>query len=172
MTRSMLRSLRPLALGLLALLALCVPAASAQSTRTQILRDCEDNGRLDGTYNPSEIRDARNNIPDDVDEYSNCRDVLSRATLSNAGGSTGGRPAARAAAVAVAGPVGPARPAAPAAARAPAAGPAVAAPAPASAAAQRPRLRPPPPHPRSCASSRPPCSTPASHAWWTAAGSP
>ena len=171
MTRSMLRSLRPLALGLLALLALCVPAASAQSTRTQILRDCEDNGRLDGTYNPSEIRDARNNIPDDVDEYSNCRDVLSRATLSNAGGSTGaaggaggGSGGGGAGGTGSAGGTGGGS-----SAGGGASGGGTGA---GTGAAQRPRLRPPPPHPRSCASSRPPCSTPASHAWWTAAGSP
>jgi hypothetical protein len=81
-----LRHVRPLLLGLVVLLLLA-PAASA-ATRSEILRDCETDGSLDGNYTPSEIRDARNNIPDDIDEYTDCRDVLSRATLG--GGSSGG----------------------------------------------------------------------------------
>src|SRR5215217_146554 len=73
------------------LLALLVaaPPALAQSVRVKILRECQD-GRLTGNYTPSQIRDARNNIPDDIDQYSNCRDVLTRALLDNAGGGSGG----------------------------------------------------------------------------------
>src|SRR5918996_511895 len=73
------------------LLALLVaaPPALAQSVRVKILRECQD-GRLTGDYTPSQIRDARNNIPDDIDQYSNCRDVLTRALLDNAGGGSGG----------------------------------------------------------------------------------
>jgi hypothetical protein len=66
------------------LLALLVaPSALADSTRTKILRECQE-GRLTGDYTPSQIRDARNNIPDDIDQYSNCRDVLTRALLAGA----------------------------------------------------------------------------------------
>src|SRR5215213_9525354 len=67
---------------LLARLA-AAPAALADSTRTKILRECQD-GRLTGNYTPSQIRDARNNIPDDIDQYSDCRDVLTRALLAGA----------------------------------------------------------------------------------------
>ena len=42
-------------------------------------RDCYDDGDLDGNYTASQIRDARNNLPADVDQYSDCRDVLARA---------------------------------------------------------------------------------------------
>jgi len=79
--RPMLRS------ALIAVLALVVaaPIASAQSTRVQILRECQ-NGSLSGDYTAREIRDARANIPDDVDQYTDCRDVLSRALLARAGG--------------------------------------------------------------------------------------
>jgi len=59
-------------------LLVAAPAAMA-GTRGDIIRDCENDGRLDGNYTPSEIRDARNNLPADVDQYSNCRDVLNRA---------------------------------------------------------------------------------------------
>jgi hypothetical protein len=74
--------------GLLAVL-LAAPAAQAQSTRSKILRECQD-GALRGDYTISEIRDARNNIPDDIDQYSDCRDVLARALAARAGGSGDG----------------------------------------------------------------------------------
>jgi hypothetical protein len=58
-------------------------------TREKILQECQ-NGRLTGDYTAKEIRDARNNIPTDIDQYSDCRDVLSRALAAKAGGSGGG----------------------------------------------------------------------------------
>jgi hypothetical protein len=73
---------------MLAVLA-TAPAALADSTRTKILRECQD-GALTGTYTSRQIRDALNNIPDDVDQYSDCRDVLRRALLNRAGNSGGG----------------------------------------------------------------------------------
>lgn len=77
--------------ALIALLALLIvaPAAPAQSTRNKILRECQT-GSLSGDYTAREIRDARNNIPDDLDQYTDCRDVLSRALLARAGGGDGG----------------------------------------------------------------------------------
>jgi len=75
-------------IALLAVLA-AAPAAQADSTRTKILRECQ-NGRLTGDYTAKQIRDARNNIPDDLDQYSDCRDVLTRALLNNAGDSNDG----------------------------------------------------------------------------------
>src|SRR5829696_6786084 len=67
-----------------------VPAADAAST-TQILRDCADDGVLQGNYSPSELRKARKNIPTDTDEYTDCRDVLARAGAGAVAGSgTGG----------------------------------------------------------------------------------
>jgi hypothetical protein len=56
-------------------------------TRQQILRECQD-GALTGDYTAKEIRDARDNIPTDIDQYSNCRQVLTRALLGLAGGSS------------------------------------------------------------------------------------
>ena len=76
---------------LIALLALLVSAAPAHAdaTRNKILRECQ-NGSLTGDYTAAEIRDARANIPDDVDQYTDCRDVLTRALLNLAGGDSGG----------------------------------------------------------------------------------
>ncbi len=59
-------------------LLVAAPAAMA-GTRADIVSDCFDDGKLDGNYTASQIRDARNNLPADVDQYSDCRDVLSRA---------------------------------------------------------------------------------------------
>ena len=70
--------------GLILLLA--APTASA-GVREKILRECQE-GRITGDYTPAQLRDARKNIPTDVDEYSDCRDVLARAALT--GRSTGG----------------------------------------------------------------------------------
>jgi hypothetical protein len=70
-----------------------VPTANAAST-TQILRDCADDGVLQGDYTPAELRKARQNIPTDTDEYTDCRDVLARAAAagvsSRGGGGSGG----------------------------------------------------------------------------------
>jgi len=73
-------------------LLVAAPAAMA-GTRADIIRDCFDDGKLDGDYTASQIRDARNNLPADVDQYSDCRDVLARAlggSGSNAAPSAGG----------------------------------------------------------------------------------
>ncbi len=72
-------------------LALLVAAPAAHAAdRAQIIADCNADGDLDGNYTPSEIRDARNNIPTDIDQYSDCRDVLSRALGGSGTGSVGG----------------------------------------------------------------------------------
>jgi hypothetical protein len=84
---------RTILLGLLAALLLA-PAAYADGTTTKIIRDCADDGILEGHYTPAELRKAWDNLPTDVDEYSDCSDVLSRAltaalTPPHAGGSGG-----------------------------------------------------------------------------------
>src|SRR5688572_13627065 len=87
-------------------LLVAAPAASA-GTRADIVRDCFDDGKLDGNYTASQIRDARNNLPADVDQYSDCRDVLARAL----GGSGANDPEAAGAAGGL--PGGPLTPAGP-----------------------------------------------------------
>jgi hypothetical protein len=98
-----MRRTRLLVLGLAAALLLA-PAAFADSTTTKIIRDCADDGILEGHYSPAELRKARDNLPTDVNEYSDCSDVLSRALAADVsppgggggsgGGSAGGTPAA------------------------------------------------------------------------------
>src|SRR4051794_23134392 len=72
--------------GLILLLA--APTASA-GVREKILRECQE-GRITGDYTPKQLRDARKHIPTDIDEYSDCRDVLAQAALTGRGGSGGG----------------------------------------------------------------------------------
>ena len=80
--------LRLVLAGLVFLLAIA-PAADAAST-TQILRDCADDGVLQGHYTPSELRKARQNIPADTDQYTDCRDVIARAAGRGAAGGGSG----------------------------------------------------------------------------------
>jgi hypothetical protein len=65
-----------LTIGALALLAL---PANAFASADQVIRDCARDGKLDRNYSNSELRRARNNLPSDLDEYSDCRDVIASA---------------------------------------------------------------------------------------------
>jgi hypothetical protein len=71
-----------LVLGLFAV----IPTAANAASTTQILRDCADDGVLQGDYTPAELRKARQNIPTDTDEYTDCRDVLARALAAGIAG--------------------------------------------------------------------------------------
>ena len=83
-------SMRPLALAIGCLLALLLAAAPAQaSVRDKIIQDCADDGVLQGDYSPQQLRDARQNLPSDVAEYTDCADVLRRAELPDRSGGSG-----------------------------------------------------------------------------------
>jgi hypothetical protein len=74
--------------GCVAAVLLATASPALAGTRQKILQECQD-GRLSGDYTAKEIRDARNHIPTDIDQYSDCRDVLSRALADRAGGGGG-----------------------------------------------------------------------------------
>ena len=81
-----------LILGVLAALALALPAgAEADALPGAVIRDCQDNGKLDRKYSNAELRRARDNIPTDIDEYTDCRDVIASAMKggSDRGGGAG-----------------------------------------------------------------------------------
>jgi hypothetical protein len=65
-----------LIIAALALLALPAPAFASAD---QVIRDCARDGQLNHHYSNSELRRARNNLPADLDEYSDCRDVIGSA---------------------------------------------------------------------------------------------
>lgn len=68
------------------LAALATPSA-ALADSSDVIRDCQD-GKIDGTYSQKEFSSALRNIPTDVDEYTDCRDVIRRAQLGAARGRT------------------------------------------------------------------------------------
>src|SRR4051794_462726 len=77
---------------LLALLIIfsLVPAATALASGAKVIRDCTDDGVLQGHYTQKQLRDALASIPTDVDEYTNCRDVIRRAAFAGGGSGKGG----------------------------------------------------------------------------------
>jgi hypothetical protein len=62
---------------------LFAPAARAQdglsNSTIKLLRDCVDDSVLQGHYTIAQLREASDAIDGDANEYSDCRDVLSRA---------------------------------------------------------------------------------------------
>jgi len=69
----------------LALLLAGALSSAAHASVADVIRDCQS-GQLSKTYTAKEIADALAHLPADVDEYSDCRDVLRRAQLRAASG--------------------------------------------------------------------------------------
>ncbi|HEX2233419.1 MAG TPA: hypothetical protein VHG69_08650 [Thermoleophilaceae bacterium] len=72
-----------------ALIALAVPPA-VQASGFDVIRDCAEDSDLDRKYSNGELKQARDNLPSDLDEYSDCREVINSAITSGSGGSGGG----------------------------------------------------------------------------------
>jgi hypothetical protein len=68
-----------------------LPTAAAYAGGDKVIRDCTDDGRLEGHYTQKDLRDALNSLPSDIDEYTDCRDVIRRAAFGGAGRSGGGK---------------------------------------------------------------------------------
>ena len=68
---------------------LLVPAA-AWASGDAVIKDCTDDGVIQGHYSQQDYKNALNNLPTDVDEYTDCRDVIKRAQTGGTGGGTGG----------------------------------------------------------------------------------
>jgi hypothetical protein len=77
--------------------AVAVPAP-AMASGSQVIRDCAQDGDLDKRYSSRDLRDAEGELPTDVDEYTDCRDVINQAQVrgdrdgrdGGGGGSAGG----------------------------------------------------------------------------------
>jgi hypothetical protein len=61
------------------LVALAAPATASAKGGQDVIRDCAEDGDLDGDYSQKDLDDASKNMPSDISEYSNCRDVIERA---------------------------------------------------------------------------------------------
>ena len=64
---------------LAAAVALALPAASFAQEGQDVIRDCAQDGDLDGDYSQEELDEAYETMPSDIDEYSNCRSVIEAA---------------------------------------------------------------------------------------------
>jgi hypothetical protein len=49
-----------------------------------VIRDCSEDGILNGKYSTSELEGALEQLPSDLDEYTDCRAVIRRAQLGSA----------------------------------------------------------------------------------------
>ena len=58
--------------------------APASASPTSVIRDCSEDGVLNGKYSQSELDRALEQLPSDLDEYTDCRSVIRRAQLGSA----------------------------------------------------------------------------------------
>lgn len=74
-------------------------SASALASPEAVIRDCAKDGKLDHHYSLSDLKNALKKLPSDVDEYTNCRDVINQAETQGSGGQQHGSGHASAAGV-------------------------------------------------------------------------
>lgn len=68
----------------LALVASVLVAAPAFGSADDVIRDCSEDGVLNGHYSHSELAKALDKLPSDLDEYTDCRAVIRSAELRSA----------------------------------------------------------------------------------------
>ena len=66
------------------LLAMALPAF-AQASSFDVIKDCQDNSKLDRKHSRADLQKAQNNLPTDVDEYGDCRELIAAALNSDVG---------------------------------------------------------------------------------------
>ena len=72
--------------AIVASLVAMVGAAPALASPAGVIRDCSEDGALNGKYSQSELERALEQLPSDLDEYTDCRSVIRRAQLGSAAG--------------------------------------------------------------------------------------
>lgn len=82
-----MKRIRAIALlvGLTSILA--VPQG-ASARYQDVIRDCHQDGKLDGRYSQKDLRNAKNHLPSDVNEYGPCADLIAAALRNGGGGSS------------------------------------------------------------------------------------
>ncbi len=65
--------------------------ATAWGSGADVIKDCTDNGRIDEPHGPKDYQEALAALPSDVDEYTDCRSIISAASRNppQSGGSGG-----------------------------------------------------------------------------------
>ncbi len=69
--------------------ALLLAPAVAVASPDAVLEDCQD-GRIDKKYSAKDLREALQDMPADLDEYSNCRELIVAARDNRRGGGGAG----------------------------------------------------------------------------------
>ncbi len=82
--------LSPLRIVLLTLMVLAVLPAAASASGQDVINDCSDNEQIDGDYSQEEYNQGLDELPADIDGYSPCRDIITRARDAAAGGGRSG----------------------------------------------------------------------------------
>jgi hypothetical protein len=87
----MMRSFAYIVIATAMLAALAVPGSAFAKGYQDVIRDCAQDGQIDGHYSQRELDQARHHIPSDIDEYTSCRDAIATALARgrNSGGGTG-----------------------------------------------------------------------------------
>lgn len=75
--------------------ALLMAPTAALASGQDVIADCADNARIDGEHGPQDYSDALANLPSDLDEYTDCRQIIAEARAnppqqSGGGGGDGG----------------------------------------------------------------------------------
>lgn len=82
--------MRRLSLFILLAGAFAFAPTAAWASGVDVIRDCTDNGAIDDAHGPQDYADALSNLPSDVDEYTDCRQVISSASRNPPRGQTDG----------------------------------------------------------------------------------
>lgn len=64
-------------------------AAPVRASAGDVIRDCSEDGVLNRQYSQKELSGALDNLPSDLDEYTDCRTVIRQAQLGGARGKGG-----------------------------------------------------------------------------------
>jgi hypothetical protein len=72
---------------------LLVPALARADAGDAVIKDCTHNGTLTKQYSQKAYQQALAELPADVDEYGDCRQIIRDAQLGAAGGGSNGSPA-------------------------------------------------------------------------------
>ncbi|HEY7631557.1 MAG TPA: hypothetical protein VH817_12685 [Thermoleophilaceae bacterium] len=78
------------AIGLAAGGTMLASPSVALASPQAVIRDCAQDGKLDHHYSLSDLKNAEKKLPTDVDEYTNCRDVINQAEVQGSGGKSHG----------------------------------------------------------------------------------
>jgi hypothetical protein len=83
---------KTLATAALCLLLAGALAPAASGSAQSVIQDCSEDGVLNGHYSHGDLTKALDQLPSDLDEYTDCRAVIRSAQLGSAGAKHAGRP--------------------------------------------------------------------------------